>query len=444
MNTTVLLLILGAATAQGELYDRNPEHLWNRLHHTLFVRRAIDGKEYGRDELEPLLWSGTKYLLRGDTHTNAIAVLDEFISSHGEELIRDPLKRAILQRDLWAVFGWAAATDGIEPKEGQARHKLEARLAKVIRQVALTKNQIERLQDNYTAAVASRKFAPDYDEKRPNTPFLPPELFAKDGAWVCVGINGSGAVAPTHQVQFGGRSAFLIFMKMPGGRQQAIQYLEQLRSFPNPWMYKVDTRVWVNAGTQQATSNQPFTALNMEIPQFPNGTTFALVRQMILVDDQSELVATHLTESVQIRRYNDVHPKPGAYGMSPPESQSVFEFLLTREGLFGGVSGGLRAVGADEKGFLHFMSKGFDAFEGLGERDPPRQPGMHKELDCMQCHSGPGLHSVQSFTWGFRPQQVFLPSLADLDADRERQEAIHWKRGKFDWGLLKGLWMGEQ
>jgi hypothetical protein len=30
-----------------------------------------------------------------------LAVLDEFISTHGERLVRDPLKRAWLQRDLW-------------------------------------------------------------------------------------------------------------------------------------------------------------------------------------------------------------------------------------------------------------------------------------------------------------------------------------------------------
>lgn len=29
---------------------------------------------------------------------------EEFIVTHGERLIDDPLKRAFLQRDLWAVF----------------------------------------------------------------------------------------------------------------------------------------------------------------------------------------------------------------------------------------------------------------------------------------------------------------------------------------------------
>jgi hypothetical protein len=33
----------------------------------------------------------------------AIAVLEEFIDGNGERLIEDPLKRAVLQRDLWWV-----------------------------------------------------------------------------------------------------------------------------------------------------------------------------------------------------------------------------------------------------------------------------------------------------------------------------------------------------
>ena len=93
---------------------------------------------------------------------------------------------------------------------------------------------------------------------------------------------------------------------------------------------------------------------------------------------------------------------------------------------------------------MHFMSKGFDAFEGMRENDPPHQPGLHKELDCMNCHTGPGLRSVFSLTWGFRPQQVSLPSVAGRDPERERQEATYWKRTRFDWGLLKGMWESER
>jgi hypothetical protein len=35
-------------------------------------------------------------------------LLDELLHTDAENLIRDPVKRALLQRDLWAVFDWSA------------------------------------------------------------------------------------------------------------------------------------------------------------------------------------------------------------------------------------------------------------------------------------------------------------------------------------------------
>src|SRR5205085_4483421 len=90
------------------IYDADPHHLWNRLHRALYVRTAADGREVGADRLDPLLWANTRHLLSGKSHEDAVAVLDEFLNHHGEQLILDPLRRAILQRDLWAVFDWAA------------------------------------------------------------------------------------------------------------------------------------------------------------------------------------------------------------------------------------------------------------------------------------------------------------------------------------------------
>src|SRR4051812_19208830 len=100
------------ATKPVTLYDSHPDHLWNRLHTTLLVRPAPDGQQFGEDALDPLFWPRTKYLLEAASHQRAIAVLDEFIRTHGESLIDDPLKHAILQRDLWAVFDWSADPAG--------------------------------------------------------------------------------------------------------------------------------------------------------------------------------------------------------------------------------------------------------------------------------------------------------------------------------------------
>src|SRR5271165_1249151 len=73
-----VLNIPGLASASDvTIYDPNPEHLWNRLHCALWVRTGPDGKEYGGDRLDPLLWLETKHLLEGTSHDVAIALLDE-------------------------------------------------------------------------------------------------------------------------------------------------------------------------------------------------------------------------------------------------------------------------------------------------------------------------------------------------------------------------------
>src|SRR5262245_4507746 len=41
-----------SAATPHAIYDSNPDHLWNRLHHAFYVRTARNGEEYGRDELD--------------------------------------------------------------------------------------------------------------------------------------------------------------------------------------------------------------------------------------------------------------------------------------------------------------------------------------------------------------------------------------------------------
>ncbi|MGZ4964870.1 MAG: hypothetical protein ACXWDN_04795 [Limisphaerales bacterium] len=442
----IFALFISAANATAQqpslpkkdnLYDSNPNHLWNRLHRTVFIRTDGDGTEYGFDELEPLLWSGSKYLLEGERFERCKQVLDEFIAGRGEKLITDPVKRAILQRDLWAVFDWTAHRDRL-PEKQERRRALQTRLATVISRIALTKAQIKKLPDNYAKAVKTHHYAADFDEADPNTPFLPTDLLATNGAWICVGLNGDQSIAPSHRTQFGGRSVFFVFMRTPGTREETSQYLVRLRSFPQPWVYKIDTNVWENMTTHVRTSNQPIPELNSDLPQFPTGTTFALVRQAILIDDSGQPVASPLTESVQIRRYLDVTRHAGSSRDATP-TQAFCEFIVSREQLFHEPSASLRSVNRGEKQFMHFMSKGFDPFDGPFNHNEPVAKHMPRALDCMTCHSGRGIQSVNSFINAFHERTLYLPSVAALDANRERDITVDWKQSQFSWGLFKGL-----
>jgi hypothetical protein len=131
----------GSSEKAGALYDPNPAHIWNRLYDALLIREGPTGAKYGADSLDPLLWPQTKHLLAQPSHERALRVLDEFLQIHAENLIQDPVKRATLRHDLWAVFDWSVYRSSEE--EGgtsydKERRELQIRLAEVLRRLALT------------------------------------------------------------------------------------------------------------------------------------------------------------------------------------------------------------------------------------------------------------------------------------------------------------------
>src|SRR6266478_1872095 len=65
-------------SSRTTLYHADPGHLWNRLHAAMFVRVGPDGRAYGQDRLEPLLWPQSKHLLEERSHKRAVALLEEF------------------------------------------------------------------------------------------------------------------------------------------------------------------------------------------------------------------------------------------------------------------------------------------------------------------------------------------------------------------------------
>ncbi|MEO6184285.1 MAG: hypothetical protein ABIP71_14495, partial [Verrucomicrobiota bacterium] len=276
----LILTTLPASAAQDEntIYDSDPKHLWNRLNETLFFRIARDGKKYGLDELDILYWSRTKNLLIEPSHQQALTMLDEFNDTRGEKLIRDPLKRALLQRDLWNLFDWVA-TPFWNVNEAEARRELQSRLAMAIRRVALSTIEIALLPDNY--AVSKIKTLPN----------LLQGLFQTNGAWVNVGIGYTDPAALAHVANSSGRSTFLVMLHHPGGQPAAIDYLKRLSSFMPMWVYRTNS--------DSSIEPQP----NPGLPQFPKNTQWALVRRMNVIDTNGRIQPTRIVESIQMRTY---------------------------------------------------------------------------------------------------------------------------------------------
>ena len=388
----VLESTLTTGSPDWSIYDPDPEHLWNRVFRQLYERRAANGEVYGAEELDPLLWFDTMYLLAGDSHQKALQVLDDFLASDAERLIQDPLKRAMFQRDLWAVFDWAASQAEPYPVEREA---LQVRLAEIIRQVALPRNEILSLPDNYALAVASGAFPSAFQANHPETAFLPSGLFQPESAWMPMGrVGGPVAITHTEAAPFFGRSAFLVLVRSPDGRNATLDFIHSLNTESNPVTH--------------------------------TGTEVALVRQMLLIDNQGQLVASPLVETIQIRHFSPV--------------QSFYEFELNRRHLFAGMAGGL-VLKHDL--FLLFMSHG-DIFEAA---ERPHLRAIIPDI-CKACHAADFQISDSGNTKAiisYSREPFALPDngeplLFPTTSEKESATVIEWKRAHPTWKSLEGLW----
>jgi hypothetical protein len=423
------------------LYDPNPQHLWNRLYAALFVREDQRGTIYGDDSLDPVLWIHSRHLLESESHDRAVHVLDEFLQTHAEKQIGDPLKRAMLQHDLWAVFDWTVqqSTEHLgDPDYATEKLALQTRLAEMMRRLSLTPDEIKSLPDNYRQGITSATFATEYDPTHREQPFLPPDFFDPHGSWA--GITPSPdfedlGVAKMHTFNVSGRSSFLVFVRLPGGHKATMDYFQTLWNFTEPWVPVP------HPGEDQVTSNP-------DLPSFPAGTEMALVRRMNLFDNKGNLVTTPITESVQIRVYREITSTLERYfsgnwaDVVRNSGQEFYEIKLTRSLLFSNRNGGLRATRRDETELPTFQQQGQDEIEEMDQNPDLRKGQLPVLQACAACHSGGGVRSFNS------RDALFRPNRKQVEAEQSDygsiysgdNSAIDWKQNRYDWGLLNGYW----
>jgi hypothetical protein len=422
---------VNAITPDSEaVYDPDPNHLWNRLNTTLFERTAPDGKRYGLDQLDILYWGRTTNLLAGTSYQQALAMLDEFINSHGEQLVQDPLKKALLQRDLWALFDWTAIP-GPYARLPEGRRELQTRLAKVIHRLELTSNEIGALPDNYALAV------------RHQLPDLPAGLFSTNNVWINVSADNVERIVPSHTIFFGGRSVFTVWFHDPDGHPAGVDYLKRLSAVKPMWIPSND-------------SNFPNdTTPNPNFPEFPTNSQWALARCMCVIDTDGRIQPTHVVESIQLRTYlgfgaPEIVMETNRNGSFVPMSippQRFNEFQLTRAPQANLIS--LRQNQQDFT-FVHFMGMGLDAFERNRGKDTFDVKRWQSSVlgTCRECHAATGIYSVNSFT-RFLSLQAFTPfgettHLIESAPEHENEATLDWKLQQFSWGLLQGLWLQQK
>src|SRR5262245_35453716 len=409
--------------------------LLGRLHNVIFVRNDRDGKEIGADDLDPLVWPDSKYLLAEPRYGQFMALLNELTAADvGKMASAD---RAIVQHDLWTIFDWTdhpryRNPDSQEFASVQREHSeaLRQALVPAIRHLALSADEIASLPDNYANTIASHRFASVYDDAEPQKPFLPSDLFDPKGPWVCIGTphREPGIVARAHARHFSGRAAFLIFLNLPAGRQATLDYLKKLALFPRPWQLVKDPIGKVGS-TDRLERGDPI-QLSSDVHEVPVGTKVALVRQMLVLDEKGQPAITPVVESIQLRVFRKIAAADVFIGGDRArEYQSFIEFVLERPSE-------LRPIREDELAYItvQFITGSEDFFE---------HPDKHNRLSpilktCASCHVSGGVRSLNSFVSQFSPADL-NPHFTPIEAKDEIQRAISWKRQQHDLGLLQGL-----
>lgn len=330
------------------LYDTDPNHLWNRLYSALYIRprhlpaageQPATIRYEGGDVIEFLAWGRTEYWSTEAMFAKLAPLLDEFIdSSHDSERspqMNDPLRRIVLQHDLWAAFDHLIDLNNRRVGDlvtRQRRDELCRKLAKCIQSLAIPASELEQLPDTYTLAVRSGDFVPHHDNNA-SADYLPHGLLSRPDEWVEIDVyfpdmheDIMDRFISLHARSFMGRSHYRIFYRFPEGRQQVVTYLEKLEHSDIDWKH---------------AAQFGFLQLRNNGPQIPVGTEVLLMQQMVVLNDEMKPVPTNIVESVQFRAYLNIH------GAATPATNTgvgmnVLDYRMKRGLLFDGLkSGGL-------------------------------------------------------------------------------------------------------
>ena len=428
LGTTTLAV---APSSEFDLFDPAADHLWNRLHAAFFVRRvevrggrdgaAEEAERHfitlGPDRIDPPLGRHPRFLLDDEPFARCDAVLDEFLATHAENLNDDPLKRVVLQHDLWAVFDLLQAdprrvTHGNQlegglpkptPEHDRRRDVLSRKIARVMRALALSPDRIRKLPQ---PLANPRDLFASIGRPTPTQGTIAPFdlLHSLDAEWTELAFPQEHILLHTRMVD--GRSVFRIFVQPP--REPAL--IEQL----DQW--------WAEKARRNQTTEPRVPALDL-----PQGVRFLLLRELICLDDSMQLVPTGIIES--LRRYSTISPAQNAQA-----GRSFLEMKMRKAWLFHNRDNALEPATAVEPQFegLHTVGRLHTDPQGRLGRDRPFPQ------DCVQCHSG---HTLDGHTRNDAAvRSLFAARLRTLNDPPAATRTIQWKKSRPDFHKLRTIW----
>jgi hypothetical protein len=376
------------------LFDADPQHLWNRLFAAVTIRSSLlpsvkggpaVARIEGGDRIEFFGWGGTTYWDEPANLAQIEGLLDQFLEHGGEKLSTVPLKRALLQHDLWTLFDFLMIRHIDRRGDSELRHRrheLCRKLACVIQALALPAETLTRLPDNYALAVQSGHFAAthDFDPKRE---YLPPRILSADDEWQELDFYQARRSEDVerryvflHMRAFQGRSYFRVFCRFPKGRPQFEDYLKELDARGIDW---------------RASAQHGSIMLNPDAPELPAGTEVSLLQFLIALDTNLQLVPTSIVESVRLLIFKSTD---GGADSSTNMGNGVNAAKYTLKRRLALADGGMRHGG------LHREPDDLPVYRVLFENEAAPDWGSRGRYfpltaDCRSCHSGAGQAGIQ-------------------------------------------------
>ena len=417
------------------VYDPDPNHLWNRLFAAFYLREVEDmdsvpvtrgsntSHTWGPNVVDPPLGLHPRFLLDGAAFITCRDILAEFQKKRGHELISDPLKRAVLQRDLWAVFDVlqgpttskivfaGGATPKLTAEQEERRAALSRQIAQAIKALALPRSELDRLPNTYLLAVKSGAFSSrPVDQK--SADYLPSDLEEADSPWLEIFPPESGPRTKEgflHTEIVRGRSVFRVFAKGPASPEGPGQFKQ--------WLEQMEKSLEARLGVEFDLNGKEQRQWERTMKMLPVGSQFVLLRRMTCLDPDMNPVPTRVVESIQIR-IDGPHDRFNA--------DSIFEeFAFDRRLLFGGRQGGLQPVREGEPHPAAYYALGHLVSDEEGQVVPL---GKFPRV-CFVCHGGA---PVASFSF-------MLCRAGQQDAEKVEARTMRWKREQDDYRRLRDL-----
>ncbi len=368
---------------EGAPFNKEPPGISMRMGGRGLSTRTFDRTEVGDRPIDPfypasLDAAGPRLVLGDSIYPEFGRALQDALT---DKAPRTALARALMQSDLWSAHDLLFTPFLPADEKVLGTRHLEALdlLARLIRRIALTTEEINSLPGNYPAAMKQHSL---------------PELFRKESGWIEV----EWFRPRTHDAIAGFRRVSRIFVKPAHPAGDLHRFLTAILSH----------------------SDDPDAVLD----------GVALVMQLLVIDTQGNLRPTTVTSDVQIRLFGKT--SEGTFTKTSARVYELSRKLLLREPGSGGL------ISEDENspvyfGGYEFASGGFESTRGEFHSGPPIQ--IRLRTRCNFCH-GDNLKRVLTFSVALPPHP---PSLRQLDptAHEEAEFDIEQKKKEKDYRALR-------